>query len=81
MKNGIQTIDRDTVAAFDWALNEQCFQYDECARLEPFTRAGKAVFQVEYHLPPSAVLPAGETARLQLTPEAPQARRLAFTCR
>jgi hypothetical protein len=54
MKNGIQSIDRDTVAAFDWALNEQCFQYSECARLRPFTRAGKAVFQVEYDLAPSA---------------------------
>jgi hypothetical protein len=53
MKNGLESIDRDTVAAFDWALNEQCFQYTECARLEPFTRAGKAVFQVEYDLPPS----------------------------
>ena len=29
---------------FDWALNEQCFQYDECERLKPFVDAGKAVF-------------------------------------
>jgi hypothetical protein len=36
--------------AFDWALNEQCFQYDECDRLAPFTRAGKAVFVAEYEL-------------------------------
>jgi hypothetical protein len=50
MKNGIETIDRDTVAAFDWALNEECFQYTECNALAPFIRARKAVFQVEYRL-------------------------------
>ena len=40
--------------AFDWALNEQCFQYEECDRLRPFTAAGKAVFVAEYELAPSA---------------------------
>ena len=33
---------------FDWALNEQCFEYDECDVLQPFIDAGKAVFGVEY---------------------------------
>lgn len=33
---------------FDWALNEQCFQYNECELLLPFIEAGKAVFGVEY---------------------------------
>lgn len=33
---------------FDWALDEQCFQYLECDLLLPFTRAGKAVMEVEY---------------------------------
>jgi len=36
------------VAHFDWALNEQCFEYDECAALLPFVAAGRAVFGVEY---------------------------------
>lgn len=36
------------LADFDWALNEECFKYDECSALSPFIRAGKAVFQVEY---------------------------------
>ena len=35
---------------FDWALNEQCFQYDECDALRPFVAAGKAVFVAEYEL-------------------------------
>jgi hypothetical protein len=37
---------------FDWALNEQCFQYHECDVLKPFARAGKAVFVAEYRLSP-----------------------------
>jgi hypothetical protein len=48
MKNGIEIVDRDLVRAFDWALNEECFRYAECAGLAPFVRAHKAVFQVEY---------------------------------
>lgn len=47
-KNGIETTDADTVAAFDWNLNEQCRRYDECDVLRLFTAAGKAVFHVEY---------------------------------
>jgi hypothetical protein len=35
---------------FDWALDEQCFQYQECRKLAPFTSAGKAVMEVEYRL-------------------------------
>jgi hypothetical protein len=35
---------------FDFALDEQCFQYKECNRLSPFIAAGKAVFEVEYKL-------------------------------
>ncbi|MFB6816406.1 endo alpha-1,4 polygalactosaminidase [Streptomyces sp. NPDC056347] len=36
---------------FDFAVNEQCAQYGECAELSPFVKAGKAVFHVEYELP------------------------------
>jgi hypothetical protein len=38
---------------FDYALDEQCFQYAECSALRPFLAAHKAVFEVEYNLPPS----------------------------
>jgi hypothetical protein len=40
----------ELVSSFDWALNEQCFEYNECNLLAPFTQAGKAVFVVEYNL-------------------------------
>jgi hypothetical protein len=39
---------------FDFAVVEQCFQYDECgAYARAFVAAGKAVFEAEYELPPS----------------------------
>ncbi|MBK9745420.1 MAG: endo alpha-1,4 polygalactosaminidase [Chloroflexi bacterium] len=47
LKNDLNQI-ADLVDAFDWALNEQCFQYGECELLLPFIDAGKAVFGVEY---------------------------------
>ncbi|HWE24633.1 MAG TPA: endo alpha-1,4 polygalactosaminidase [Myxococcales bacterium] len=44
--------DVDQVAAlepsFDWALNEECSKYSECATLKPFVDANKAVFHAEY---------------------------------
>ncbi|MCB8982290.1 MAG: endo alpha-1,4 polygalactosaminidase [Ardenticatenaceae bacterium] len=42
---------------FDWALNEECYQYDECEALRPFTQAGKAVFGVEYEGDPEEFCP------------------------
>lgn len=42
---------------FDWALNEECFQYKECDQLAPFTRAGKTVLQVEYKTDPASFCP------------------------
>ncbi|MGZ4131611.1 MAG: endo alpha-1,4 polygalactosaminidase [Actinomycetota bacterium] len=42
---------------FDAALNEQCHQYKECAKLDPFVNAGKPVFGVEYKLATSAFCP------------------------
>ena len=57
MKNGIETTTPATVAAFDWNLNEECFQYRECKVLEPFIDAGKAVFQTEYRGDPATFCP------------------------
>jgi hypothetical protein len=47
LKNDLDQVN-DLVAQFDFALNEQCFQYSECALLQPFITAHKAVFEVEY---------------------------------
>ena len=48
MKNGVETTDAQTAAAFDWNLNEECLYYEECDTLSPFVDAGKAVFLTEY---------------------------------
>lgn len=48
MANGLEILDSEMVSAFDWALNEECFYYGECSRLDPFIKAGKAVLQIEY---------------------------------
>ena len=38
----------DLLPYFDWALVEQCVQYDFCDQFVPFTQAGKAVMAAEY---------------------------------
>jgi hypothetical protein len=49
LKNDLNQIN-DLVRYFDWQLNEQCFQYNECDLLLPFINAGKPVFNIEYNL-------------------------------
>lgn len=46
---------------FDFAIVEQCFQYDECGSYKPFVVAGKAVFEAEYELEPSAYCDAAKS--------------------
>ncbi|HEX4089950.1 MAG TPA: endo alpha-1,4 polygalactosaminidase [Trebonia sp.] len=55
---------------FDFAIDEQCFQYAECTTaqnggygLDEFTRAGKAVFDIEYDLKLSQFCPAAKRDR------------------
>ena len=48
---------------FDFAINEQCFQYDECDPLRMFVEAGKPVFQVEYRIPLRSFCPSAEGMR------------------
>lgn len=50
LKNDLPQIP-ELVGDFDFAVNEQCAQYEECEELSPFVKAGKAVFHVEYELP------------------------------
>lgn len=42
---------------FDWALNEQCNEYNECSMLNVFINKGKAVFNTEYSGSASSVCP------------------------
>jgi hypothetical protein len=52
LKNDLDQVD-DLVDDFDFAVNEQCLEYDECELLGPFVRAGKAVLHAEYAMSPS----------------------------
>ncbi|WP_394171303.1 endo alpha-1,4 polygalactosaminidase [Saccharospirillum alexandrii] len=47
LKNDLDQVEA-LVDYFDFAVNEQCFEYDECGLLEPFIDAGKPVLNAEY---------------------------------
>jgi len=66
LKNDLDQIG-DLLADFDWALNEECYQYSECALLSPFITAGKAVFHVEYGDPSLAATVCPTTTALGLS--------------
>jgi len=48
LKNDIAQVN-DLLAYFDFAINESCFQYDECSLLTPFIEMNKAVFAIDYN--------------------------------
>ena len=48
--------------SFDWAMNEECFDGSECGALQPFVRAGKAVFVAEYDLDVASFCPQAQAA-------------------
>jgi hypothetical protein len=47
LKNELDQV-AELVGDFDFAVNEQCHEYDECETLTPFVAAGKPVFNAEY---------------------------------
>jgi len=47
LKNDLEQIE-DLVDYFDFELNEQCREYDECELLQPFVESDKAAFNIEY---------------------------------
>lgn len=47
LKNDLDQIE-SLMEYFDFAVNEQCYEFDECDLLEPFLAADKAVFNAEY---------------------------------
>ncbi|KAF2967805.1 hypothetical protein GQX73_g5733 [Xylaria multiplex] len=47
LKNAGAIVDR-VVDVAQWAINEECAEYEECADWAPFVKAGKPVFHVEY---------------------------------
>ena len=47
LKNALDDIDY-LLSHVDFEINEECFKYRECEKLDPFIAAGKPVFQLEY---------------------------------
>jgi hypothetical protein len=47
LKNGMEMI-QDVLSVMDFAVNEECWAWKECGIYAPVTKAGKAVFHVEY---------------------------------
>lgn len=47
LKNDLDQVE-DLVDYYDFSVNEQCFQYDECSYLKPFISARKPVLNAEY---------------------------------
>ncbi len=60
LKNDLDQIPQ-LVAVFDWALDEQCWEYSECDALAPFVERGRAVFGVEYTGDPAVFCPPLDT--------------------
>lgn len=56
LKNDLDQV-KTLQSAFDFAVNEECYDYDECEMLTPFIKAGKPVFHVEYEVPLSSFCP------------------------
>ncbi len=53
LKNDLTQIPQ-LVPHFEFSVNEQCAEFDECPLLVPFIAAGKPVFHAEYDVPTSA---------------------------
>jgi hypothetical protein len=51
LKNDLGQVGR-LLPYFDFQVNEQCFQYRECDRLDRFIAAGKPVYGIEYEVAP-----------------------------
>ena len=56
LKNNLPQVD-ELEPFFDWVLNEECFQYDECDSLAVFITANKPAFVIEYTGNPTEVCP------------------------
>lgn len=80
LKNDLGQIP-DLLPYFDWALNEQCFQFDECAHLLPFIDAGKAVFGVEYQGSPRSFCPQANALDFDWLRKWPNLGALRIPCR
>ncbi|MDH6132825.1 hypothetical protein P3T37_002211 [Kitasatospora sp. MAA4] len=64
LKNDVAQV-ADLVNDFDFSIDEQCAEFQECDQLTPFIKAGKAVLHVEYNVPNSQYC--AQSKQLQLS--------------
>ena len=63
LKNDLDQVP-ELVSHFDFAVNEECAAFRECAKLTPFIKAGKAVLHAEYDIEPAGYCPQSRRLRL-----------------
>ncbi len=63
LKNDLDQI-VDLVDHFDFAVNEQCYQYNECDMLKPFINQGKPVYNMEYSVSVSTFCPKSKVDKI-----------------
>jgi hypothetical protein len=66
LKNDLEQIPL-LVDIFDFAVNEECYTYDECDALLPFIQQGKAVFGIEYEADPAEFCPQANQSGFSFT--------------
>ena len=49
-----QAMNPNLISAFDYVIDEQCFQYKQCGNYAGFQRAGKSIFNAEYRVTPGS---------------------------
>ncbi|WP_232246552.1 endo alpha-1,4 polygalactosaminidase [Kitasatospora mediocidica] len=64
LKNDVAQVS-DLVDYFDFSVDEQCAEFQECDGLTPFIKQGKAVLHVEYNVPNSQYC--AQSKQLQLS--------------
>ena len=76
LKNDLDQV-ADLVDHFDFAINEECFQYEECASAGTVRRRRQGRVHRGVRARPGRLLPRRPQRGLQLDPQAPDPRRLA----
>jgi hypothetical protein len=59
-----QALDSQLIAAFDYVIDEQCWQYKQCNNYSGFQSAGKSIFNAEYKVAPSTFCPKANNLNL-----------------
>lgn len=80
LKNDLEQV-TELEPYFDWALNEECFQFQECEPLLQFVNAGKSVFGVEYSGDPTGFCPAANAMNFDWLKKNPELDAWRLACR